>query len=415
MFASLHVRRGGDAQHIAHMFSPRVERTAPDTWLLDVAGLERIFGLPQEIAAALARQAAEAGLECSVAVAANPDTAFHAARGFRGISVVPQGDEAKFLGELPLALLSPSPELLETLERWGIRRFRDLAALPPIGLAERLGDEGLRLWRLARGENDRPLRPLDEPLAFAEELELEYPVELLEPLLFVLSRMLNGLTLRLAARGLATNELRLALALETGGPHERALRLPVPMLDARAFLKLLQLELATHPPPAAVTRVRLEGAPVEPRTAQNGLFVPLAPEPEKLEITLARVRALVGESNVGSPALPDTHRPDAFVMRAFSGGIGPRPVPSSPVIGYRRFRPPRPAQVRTSAAGRPAHVASGEIRGAVLTLAGPWRSSGDWWTRAPWNRDEWDVLLADGAVYRMYVEAGQWFLDGSYD
>src|ERR1035438_10496357 len=186
---------------LAQEFSPLVEQTAADTVALDADGLERIHGLPQQIAAALARRAVERGLEASVAIAANLDTAVHAARGFAGVSVIPYGDEAKYLGSLPLTLLGPTPEMQETLERWGIRRFRDLAALPELGLAERLGPEGLRLHRLARGAGDRPLVPVREPLHFEEEAELEYPVELLEPLMFVLAQLLSGLRARLAAHG----------------------------------------------------------------------------------------------------------------------------------------------------------------------------------------------------------------------
>src|ERR1039458_8783719 len=185
-----------------------VVQTARNAVTCDVAGLDRLFGAAQELAAALARRAVETGVRAAVALAANPDAAICAARGFSGVSIVPQGDEAKFLGRLPVALLRPSAELQETLERWGIRRFQDLAALPPLGIAERLGAEGLQLRELARGEAERKLTPLEEPPRFEEELELEYPVELLEPLEFLLARLLNGLTTRLATRGLATNDLR---------------------------------------------------------------------------------------------------------------------------------------------------------------------------------------------------------------
>ncbi len=48
---------------------------------------------------------------------------------------------------------------------------------------------------------------------------------------------------------------------------------------------------------------------------------------------------------------------------------------------------------------------------------GPWRTSGDWWRDDAWNRDEWDVALDSGGVYRIYQEndSGRWFLEGSYD
>jgi protein ImuB len=411
MFACLH--GNGNLTALAFEFSPTVEQTAPDTVTFDASGLDRLFGFPQDVAAALARRAAEIHVKASIAIAANPDAAICAARGFSGTSIIPYGDEAKFLAPLPTALLSPTPELQETLDRWGIRRFQDLAALPPLGIAERLGPEGLRLRELARGEAERKLLPLADPLRFEDEIELDYPVELLEPLAFVLARLINSLATSLAARALATNELRLQLKLENRTTHERTLRLPVPTLDTKAFLKLLQLDLSQHPPAAPVLHVRMAMNPVKPQSAQSGLFIPAAPEPVKLELTIARLKSIVGPDRVGTPALLDTHRPDAFRME-------PAFVPSAPAttpkfrLSIRLFRPPRAARVAL-ASGHPSFVTAGAIRGKILDLAGPWRTSGDWWTADPWLRDEWDIALSDGALYRLYCDPRGWFVEGSYD
>ena len=410
MFACLHGT--GPLTALASEFSPTVEETAAGTVTLNASGLDRLFGLPQDVAAALSRRAAESGVKASIALASNPDAAICAARGFPGVSIIPYGDEAKFLATLPLTLLAPSPELLETLERWGIRRFHDLASLPPLGIAERLGPEGLHLRELARGEADRKLLPIAESLRFDDEIELEYPVELLEPLAFLLARLLNGLCTRLATRALATNELRLRLKLENRSTHESTLRLPVPSLDSKAFLKLLQLDLEAHPPAAPVVHVRLEVNPVKPQAAQNGLFVLTAPEPVKLELTLARIKAIVGEGRVGRPELPDTHRPGAFRLESM-----PRPSARPPFrmeLALRIYRPPRSARVAI-ASGQPRFVHAEGIRGQVLEFAGPWRTSGDWWTVDPWSRDEWDIALSDGALYRIYCEPKGWFVEGAYD
>ena len=424
MFASLH--GSGNLIALAFEFSPTVEQTAAETGpqaihtvTFDVSGLDRLFGMVQDVAAAIARRALETGVQANLALAANADAAVLAARGFTGTSILPQGDEAKFLGRLPLTLLAPSPELQETLERWGIRRFQELAALPPLGIAERLGPEGLQLRQLARGEVERKLVPLEEPLYFREELELEYPVELLEPLAFVMSRLLGGLIMRLATRGLATDELRLFLRLENRALHERKLRLPVPALDRRAFLKLLQLDLAAHAPRAPVMHVALEVNPVKPRAAQTGLFVPQAPEPVNLELTLARIKTLVGEESVGSPELLDTHRSEAFRMMDFGRARPMGRTQARVRLALRVFRPPRAARVAIHA-GQPGFVAAEGVCGKVLELAGPWRTSGDWWTLDPWSRDEWDIALSDGALYRiyydrLYCERGAWFVEGSYD
>ncbi|HEY2016852.1 MAG TPA: hypothetical protein VGH38_25280 [Bryobacteraceae bacterium] len=417
MFACLHGQ--GDLTALAFEFSPTVERTGEGTVTLDASGLDRLFGLPQDVAAALARRAAEVQVKARIALASNPDAAICAARGFSGTSVIPHGDEAKFLGALPLSVLSghpflASPELQETLERWGIRRFQDLAALPPLGIAERLGPEGLRLRELARGEAERKLVPLEDPLRFEDEIELDYPVELLEPLAFLLSRLMNGLATRLATRGLATDQLCLRLKLENRTTHERTLRLPVPSIDTKAFLKLWQLDLSAHPPQAPVLHVWMGVNPVKPQAAQGGLFVLAAPEPVKLELTLARIKSIVGEGRAGTPELLDTHRPGAFRMADF-GRARPQERPLLKVrLALRVFRPPRAARV-VLASGQPSFISADGIRGKVLELAGPWRTSGDWWTTDPWSRDDWDIALSDGALYRVYCDPGGWFVGGSYD
>src|SRR5712691_2757280 len=323
----------------AQSFSPRVEDAACDTALLDLAGLELLFGSLPKIARDLARRACDLGLEANVAVASNPDTAVLAAHGFSGVIVIPDGKEAEQLGNLPLEVLFTGGldlRTLEKLERWGIRNLCALAALPDIALSERLGQEGIRLQQLARGDTSRTLVPIETPLIFEEAIELEYPLVLLEPLAFLLGRLLEQLCARLGARALATQELHLGLTLEQTTNHvgtgtlarpgraqarqhfQRTLRLPVPLLDPKIFLKLLQLDLNAHPPGAPIVKIHLSAEPVRPRATQSGLFLPPSPEPEKLELTLARIAGIVGENKVGSLRLLDTHRPEGFLMEHFA-------------------------------------------------------------------------------------------------
>ncbi len=415
MYAALHASGNPELLlECARYFSPRIELTSADTVLLHIAGLENLFGSPRQIAEALANRA---GIPLNVAVAADADAAVHAARGISGITVIPPGKEATTLAPLPLNLLPGSADAAEALHTWGIRTFGQLAALPPLGIAARLGEEGVHLQRLSRGEAGRQFRDLMDPVTFEERLELDYRVELLEPLSFLFSRMLNDLTQRLASRALAANEVHLELTLEAAAPHRCMLRLPVPMRDSAAFLKLLQLELSARPPGAPVLKIWLRLNPVPPRTQQHGLYIARAPEPEKLEITLARLSNFLGQENVGTPKLVDTHRPDSFRMTHFAAlvtKVTEPPDHETPIL--RRFRPPKHAQVLV-AAGRPAHITCMHLKGKVLDSSGPWQSSGDWWTREPWDHKEWDIALPDGAFYRLYEDCRttRWFLEGNYD
>jgi protein ImuB len=521
----------------AQSFSPAIEDMASDTILLDLAGLEPLFGPLPKIARDVARRVSDLGLETNVAVASNPDCALLTARGFSGVTVIPTGEEAERLGNLPLEVLfaglsdaeqqEKAAQFLETLSRWGIRNLRALAGLPEIALGERLGQEGVRLQQLARGAVCRKLVAVEPPLIFKETVELEYPLMLLEPLAFLLRNMLDQLCSRLGARALMTQELRLRLELEQGyiadeateardsesdstqgdqattshvgtdsavrpsraqarqqqlnasprtATFTRTLHLPVPMLDAEIFLKLLQLDLKAHPPGAPIRKIHLAAEPARPRNSQGGLFLPTTPEPEKLELTLARISGIVGENKVGSVELLDTHRPEGFCMQHFAPDLSDHSVKNSvltrhsqsapegqkslaqrvsagwgvetsepgrggtlaqaqirsgtaqdnaaknPVTALRIFRPPLRATVILQD-GKPAHIEchpQKEIQGKIIWLAGPWRSSGDWWEQDGWARDEWDIALQaeEGiALYRLVRDLlkGQWFVEGTYD
>ncbi len=483
----------------AQSFSPCVEDAACDTALLDLAGMESLLGPLPQIARALRDRAAALGLDAYIAVASNPDTAVLAARGLwdpglcgagtlarAAVTVIPPGKEADRLGSLPLQVLFADRvegeekkesdrlletrlleiQMLETLDRWGIRSLRALAALPEVALSERLGQPGLRLQQLARGAASRTLVPVEAPLIFEEAVELEYPIVLLEPLAFLLNRLLDQLCARLASRALAVQELHLTLNLEnrpqfnrqstiSNQPFHRTLRLPLPMLDPKLFLKLLQLDLNAHPPGAPIVKIHLAAEPARPRPGQAGLFLPPSPEPEKLELTLARIAALVGGNNVGALELLDTHHPEGFRLRRFMTASGHQPAKTKKpekekqeikeegteelpekeakekehpaVTALRRFRPALRATV-TLDEGQPAQVVCAKtktIQGSVLWKAGPWRSSGDWWEREAWSRDEWDIALQNNApqnassisLYRLVHDLleGAWFVEGTYD
>jgi protein ImuB len=423
MFACIHAAHG-DLFALASSFSPAVERTSPGTVVFSIAGLGRLMGTPHQIAAEIGRCGAALGIQASLAMANNPDTAVLIARNQPGVTIVPPGKEADFLCNFPIEVLNTSPQLIETFERWGIRTLAGLAALPEIGLAERFGEAGVHLRRLALGRTQRVLRVTTPENKFEKRVELDHPLELLEPLLFVLSSILNELLNAMRRLSLAANRIHLGLellGLELGAKsrHERILEFAAPIQDAPMLLKILQLDLEAHPAAAAITAVRIELNPVPPQSVQHGLFLPSQPEPQKLQLVLTRITGLVGEHNVGSPSLLDTHRPDAFAMLPFrppapaTGEISPR---ASLQIALRMFRPALQATVRVKQE-RPAEVAATGVRGTVLTASGPWRSAGEWWTETRWVRDAWDIDLSDGGVYRIYLrlDSRHWFVEGVYD
>jgi protein ImuB len=321
----------------------------------------------------------------------------------------------------------------EILDRWGLTTLGDVAALPAEALSARLGQAGIALQRMARGVDSGPLVPDPDVPRFLERVELEWPIDGLEPLSFVLARLLEPLSAALerADRAAAAIHLNLRLVDRTG--HTRMLQLPAAMRDPKVLRTLLVLDLESHPPRAAIDIVSIEVDPAPGRVVQYSLLERARPSPETLATLTARLGALVGESRAGQPVLLDSHGPDAFEMRRFAPDAPLKdaaPVTDAVASTFRRknpfasavlrrFRPPIAIRV-TVERGRPRHVfidRRGMPGGYVEQCAGPWRSSGAWWTERSWNRDEWDVALSDGSVCRVFQarHTEHWFLDGVID
>jgi protein ImuB len=375
------------------------------------------------------------------------------------------GPRTSRLAPAAKAALTDIQSVLGTLRRWGVNTFAAFTALPAGEVYERLGARGVLWQRLARGEDTTPLVPWIPEDPFEGALDLEWPIEGLEPLSFVLGRLFEPLSERLerADRGAAIVHTHLRLVNKE--THARMLQLPAPMRDAKTLRTLVLLDLETHPPAAGVDRVRVLVEPTPARVVQWALFDRAQASPEEVSTLVARLTALMGEGHVGSPQLVDTWKPGAFTIQPFATQADAAP-PTPPsalrtphsaprtahAAALRRFRLPVPARV-VMKDGRPVRVMTdrrGVSGGPVVDAAGPWRTSGEWWnspslalnderasteqgapalrtshdaprTRASaasaWDRDEWDVALHDGTIYRVYVErdAGQWFIDGVVD
>lgn len=486
---------------IAQAFSPRYECCRHDLVTIDITGLERLLllrrgrdpgvkdagrdpgvrdtgrnpgvrdagnvrgqrvsarggapGVHTAIGDQFVRAMNEAGVRGHVAVATTWMAAAVLARARPGLTVVPAGDEAAALAAVPLDILVPiepcvwparreASMRLTTFKQWGLRTLGDLAALPSADLSARLGRHALVWQALARGEDVRPLVPTAPEERFDAALDLEWPIDGLEPLSFVLTRLLEPLSTRLERRDRGAASLHVLLQLVTRDVYARHLQLPTPMRDVRALRTLALLDLEAHPPPASIDRVEIVIDPTPGRVVQHTLFTRARPTPERLSTLLARLSALMGQDRIGAPATVDTFRPGAFELRAFSTDSkvpvpvsdSPSPTPPEsaaphPLSALRRCRQPVPARVALEG-GRPVRVTTdrrGFCGGAVVSASGPWRTSGWWWASPcsspppssvplpAWNREEWEVALSDGAVYRMFheCEGRGWFIDGVFD
>jgi protein ImuB len=428
----------------AESFSPVVEDGEPGRVYLDLAGLGGLYGGEDEMAAELTRRIRQVGMEADVGIAASKDIAYLAAR-CGGARIIDAGREREFLQWVPLELLGLEPEVELQLERLGIRRLGELARLDPKELGSRMGAGAAELIRLVGGQTGGPLIARRSGEIFIEKIELEYSIELLEPLSFILRGMLERLTARLKLRSLVAGDLTLSLELTGRRRDERRVSIAAATNEVRSLLTLLLLDLEKSPPSEGVEAVQLSAQARAPRPAQTDMFLPPAPTPERLQTTLARLAALCGPDHVGTLLPANSHRPDATERVDFA----PPPAGANPSmperdglavnqIVLRAIRPAQEVEVMCSR-GMPEFIRGQQICARVVSIAGPWRRQGEWWKTAldsengrtngiaaaplqcgqsgGFAHDYYEMALDDGGVYRVYrdLRSDRWFVDGIYD
>ncbi len=441
----------------AESISPLVEKGDAGRVWLDLAGLERLMGTEEAIASELEKRVGQVGMEAAVGIASNKEIAHLAAR-CGGLRVIDPGQEGDFLNWLPLDMLgldaqagsdsqgSDSGDIEDTLARWGIRRLGELARLDPDAIGSRLGRRGVELIRIARGENPARLIPRRPAEVFTEAIELDFGIDTLEPLGFVMRPMLERLCERLKLRGLVAGDMMLSFGLSDYRKFSRRVAIGAPSNDARAMLAMVTLSLESLAPQSAVETIRIDVEPRTPRAAQTDMFLPPAPAPDRLELTIARLAALCGPENVGTLRPEDSHRVEAVRLEKFDPPP-PRPLELSgdgdtkniAQLMIRAVRPPLEVEVLLSR-GAPEFVRGPNLGARVVSIAGPWRRDGEWWhtsddtapspqlthvtqsqlpmkTNGNFRRDYYELALADGGVYRVFCDlnSAQWFVDGIYD
>jgi protein ImuB len=344
------------------------------------------------------------GISARVTVSRNLHAAISFARGASSgvpVRVIAAGEEANVLAPLPLHVLDLTEAQTETFSLWGIHTLGMLAALPEKELISRMGQVSKRLRQLARGEWPHLFQPVEPAFTLEERMELDTPVELLDSLLFVVAVMLDQLILRAKSRVLALASVTITLTLDGGNTHARTVRPALPTTDKQLWLKLLRLDLEAHPPLAPILALALTAEPGSTSKVQLGLFSPQLPEAGRLDVTLARIRALVGEDCVGRAVLQDTHAQEGFRMEPFTvpSGESSMVLPAQTRAPMRQLRPPETVTV-TLQERRPAGFFFRQLRYTVEQAYGPWRTSGEWWSKTLWGQEQWDLVARaqDGSL-----------------
>ncbi len=407
-------------------FTPMVEWMACDDdtqcgLVLEIGGSERLFGSPLQIAAQIRAGVRGLGMIVQIGISCNFHTAALLARSGAGIRIANTGEEAHKLASLPVALLAMDEQQQETLEAWGIARLGELAALPEKELVSRMGQQGRHLWLLARGTCAHHFQPVEAPFLLEQKLELEDAVEQMESLLFCLSSMLEEVIAAARDRALAIAQLTITAGLEGGASYVRVLRPALPTCDRALMLKLVQLDMTAHPPGAGVRSLEVTAEAGPASKVQLGLFAPQLPEPGRLQVTLARIAAIVGEQRVGWAHVEDSHREDDCTVKTFEVKDGAKAFDA--LTGCNAVRRLRPAAViAPRLSGRkPQWFIYGGKPYTVERQFGPWQRSGTWWSAEMWSVEYWDVVAygpADDLLLCVLANdrlRGSWALEAVYD
>lgn len=424
------------ARHVlleaAGAFTPRIEVHASSAssfvMVLDMTGTRLVFGPIQKSVHNILHSLLALGFFAHFAASTN----FHAAiciaqSAHKGPIILAAGSETAHLHDLPVHALHLTVSQADTLALWGVHTLGELAELPEVELIVRLGQEGRRLRLLARGEHPHLMVP-EEPVFVLEEfVVLDTPIELMESLLFVIGPMLDQLLSRAQNRSFALANIKIKLGLDGGGAYERFIEPALPVLQRDVLLKLLHLDLQAHPPPAGVMSIFVHAEPGDRSKVQLGLFAPQLPEPLRLDVTLARIAALVGEERVGRARLLDTHRPESFTLERFTiptatakEHTNKERILTRLAVALRRCRPPLDLSVQHEGK-RPASFSLHGRRYTVQEAYGPWRKSGNWWSSEVWSSEEWDVCAvakADDTLLCVITHdllRKNWQLEALYD
>ncbi|HLZ77602.1 DNA polymerase IV [Phenylobacterium sp.] len=219
--------------------TPLIQNLSLDEAWMDLSGTERLHGAPPAITLAKlqARIEAETGLTVSIGLAPNKFLAKVASDldKPRGFSVI--GSEAQaFLAPRPVGILpGVGPAMVASLEKSGFRTVGDLAKADVKALAERFGSHGLRLSRLAHGQDSRAVNPSEERKGISAETTFNEDLSALGDLEDVLAELAEKVARHARADGLAGRVVTLKLRTTDFKIHTRRRTIPVPTQTAKTL------------------------------------------------------------------------------------------------------------------------------------------------------------------------------------
>jgi protein ImuB len=398
--------------------SPLVDDVRPGLAFLEMRGIAGDAAMWMERTRAALRPFA---IEFRLGLGANKICARAAAHSADG-AICPIGGERAFLAPLTTALLELEPETLERLRLLGIEKLGDLARLPHGPFVRRFGPAASYWHAWARGEDPTPFVPRGHAVAIEAALFGEGRVDEEAQVVFALRLLLARIVADLERCGKRAGALRLDLELEDAQTYNFDVSLASPTANERAMLDVVRAKLENVTFPAPIVGLHLRAAQLEEGGETVALFADGDFDTQAIAVALSRLETIVGEP-VRQARTRDAHTlEERFAYERFQL---PKPQACASAIGLPATDVLAP-QLRLMAVaeidvgvrgGEPATLCfsnKAETR-TVVRCAGPWRVDMGWFSDAPVGRDEYDVLLDDGELYRIYRQGTHWYVRGLYD
>ena len=398
---------------IAHQFSYEIEKLA-DGVLFTVNGLEKLIGDAQQIAQNILDRLKTHEISGNVAVATTVDSALLLARQNKGLNHT-VASPAEFQ-QLPLRNLEIEKRSIGIFDDLGINNIEQLRQIPPGDLINRYGKNFRKVIDIIEENGTRLLTPNIKENNVVWNYQLDFPVDDFEQLIFILNHGLDNLLNEVGHYGFSTEHLVISLRLDNKTERDYPIKTSFPTLEKAFWLKLINLRVSLDPPVAAIVSAGIIAHFTKPRPNQKGLYAVSSPEPERLVLTINKLKRLVGEDNVGIPVLLNQRLAEPFILDADRLPSGKEHIEirtEHSIIALSYFHPPIRAEVVVRD-GRLIFVKTQYFSGHAVEYSGVWKASSTWWDK-PWKTEEWDVEIESKGIYRLAKVNKNWFLSGEYD
>ncbi|WP_299922875.1 DNA polymerase Y family protein [uncultured Pelagimonas sp.] len=460
----------------AGKFSPWVAAAPPDALVIDLTGCAHLFGGEEQLAEQVAQDCADLGLSVRLGIADTLGAAWALARFTAqdgGVShrsgdaidqearatrsragkrrhwtrggaaprngtapslqdrIAPVGKTWQVMSPLPVAALRIDPQLVDQLNRLGLRRVGDLIGQPRAGLARRFGRGLVDKMDQAIGSAPEPISPAKPPERFSVRLSFPEPIGLEEDVAAGLARMLDQLCTKLKAKGRGARTLRIEAHRCDGQMEWQQVSAAVASCDTHRLMPLLRMKLPEIEAGPGIDMLRLEAtghdAMQDRRMAGHAVAAARGKQRKDqgaaLEDLLGRIGARIGMDAITRKHPASSHIPEkcaTVLAAAWSDPAEDWPEPPTP-------RPllmwPAEAVTAPDTATPPKHFHWRGRPFETLTAKGPERIAPEWWLDEPaWRsgpRDYWRVVTDHGdRLWLYYAHGGTmssgWFCQGSF-